>query len=84
MLKWVLERFIFEVWPFCKAKRVRCLCDHLKSIVHATEFNDVAEQQQRVEEECELIRNTAGIFERVRQSIMRRTARCVEAQKQNF
>jgi hypothetical protein len=43
--------------------------------VYAMAVNDVAELQQRVNDGCELIHNTAGIFERVRHSLMRRAAR---------
>jgi hypothetical protein len=57
---------------------------HLKSIVYAAAFNDVAELQQRVEGGCELIRKTPGIFESVRQTLMRSAARSVEAQGQHF
>jgi hypothetical protein len=38
------------------------LCYLLKIIVSATVINEVAEQKQRVEEVCELIRNAHVIF----------------------
>jgi hypothetical protein len=52
--------------------------------VYAAAVDDVAELQHRVEEGCELIPNTPGIFERVRQSLIRRTARCVQTVGQHF
>jgi hypothetical protein len=36
---------------------------YIKSTVYATAVNDTTELQQRAEEGCELIRNTAGTFE---------------------
>jgi hypothetical protein len=51
--------------------------------VYATAVNAVAEQQQRVKNGCELIRNTPGIFERVRQSLIKSAVRCVEARGQH-
>jgi hypothetical protein len=52
--------------------------------VYATAVSDAAELQQRAKDGCELIRNTPGVLERVRQSLMRRAARCVEVQGQHF
>ena len=46
------------------------LWDHLKSTVHASVVNDVAELQQRVEDRRVLIYNTTGIRERERCSLM--------------
>jgi hypothetical protein len=39
------------------------LWGRLKIIVYATAVNDVAELQQRVQDQCELIRYTPEIFE---------------------
>jgi hypothetical protein len=47
-------------------------------------LNDFAALQQRAEDGCELIRNTSGVFEHARQCLMRRAARCGEAQGQHF
>lgn len=46
--------------------------------------NDEAELQHRIEDGCKLIRNKLGILERVRQSLVRRAARSMEAQGQHF
>jgi hypothetical protein len=56
---------------------------HLTNTVSATEVNEVSELQQRVEDGWKLIRNTPGIFERVRQSLMKHAVRAVEAQRQH-
>jgi hypothetical protein len=56
------------------------LWGHLKSIVHAMAVNDVVELEQRIEDGCELIFNTAGIFEHMWQSLMRCATHCMEAQ----
>jgi hypothetical protein len=45
--------------------------------------NDEAELQHRIEDGCKLIRNKLGILERVRQSLVRRAARSMEAQGQH-
>jgi oligoribonuclease (3'-5' exoribonuclease) len=47
-------------------------------------INDAAKLQQRVEDACKSIHNTYGIFERVRQTTMRRAARCMETQEKEF
>jgi hypothetical protein len=56
----------------------------LKVLCYARAVNDAAELQQRAEGRCELIGNTTVIFERVRQPLMRRAVRCVEAQGQHY
>jgi hypothetical protein len=57
-----------------------CLCDHVKSIVYATAVNNIEELKQEVQYGWELIRNTAGIFERVQHSLVKSTACSMEAQ----
>jgi hypothetical protein len=56
-----LRRFVFELWP-TKSSDLNpldfYLWGDLKSTVYATVVNDVAELQRRVEDGCELIRNT--------------------------
>jgi hypothetical protein len=68
---------VFELWP-ARSPDLNpldsYLCCHLKSIVYTTAVNGVTQLQQRVEDGCELIRNTPVISERVRQSLMRRAA----------
>jgi len=54
------------------------LWGYLKSIVCATAADYVEEAQQRVAYTCELVLNTPGIFERLRQSSMRCVACCEE------
>jgi hypothetical protein len=57
------------------------LWGHLKSAVYDTAVNDIAELQHRVDDGRKLtVLNKPGIFERVQQSFMIRTERCVGAQ----
>jgi hypothetical protein len=49
------------------------------TLVYATPVNDIVTLRQRVEGGCRTIRNTPGIFERVRQCMARRAQCCVEA-----
>lgn len=49
---------------------------HLKSIVYSTPIEDADDLRQRVVDGCQQIRNIPGIFERVRQSMIRRAQMC--------
>jgi hypothetical protein len=60
------------------------LQDHLESAVAAAAANDVSGLLQWEKFGCELIRNTIGIFERVRESVMRRAASYLETKRQHF
>lgn len=51
---------------------------HLKSLVYKTPIQNVEDLRNRIQESCAIIRNTLGIFERVRQSMLRRTNACIE------
>lgn len=53
------------------------LWGYLKTLVYATPINTVQELRERIINSCEVIRNTPGIFERVRQSMVRRMEACV-------
>ena len=60
------------------------LWGHLKSRVYATQSNTRQELWQRVQEACREVRNTPGIFERVRQSLLRRAQACINEGGRNF
>jgi len=50
-----------------------------KSTLYSTKVCDVQGLQQRIQKGSEIIRTTAVIFQRVRQSLFRRTRSCLEA-----
>ncbi|KOC63749.1 hypothetical protein WH47_02288, partial [Habropoda laboriosa] len=52
---------------------------HLKSVVYKMSVDNVEALRQRVDQSCRQIRVTPGLFERVRQSMMRRIHVCIEA-----
>lgn len=55
------------------------LWGHLKSVVYAAGLPTTAgDLTNRIENACATIRNTPGIFARVRQSMERRTAACID------
>lgn len=57
---------------------------HLKSMVYSTPVQDIEDLRQRVENGCQIIRNTPGIFERVRQSMTRRAQQCIAVHGGHF
>ena len=57
---------------------------HLKTLVYSTPVNDVESLRQRIVNGCETIQNTPGIFQRVRQSMLRRAEACVESHGGHF
>lgn len=54
------------------------LWGHLKSLVYKTPVQNVEDLKNRIQESCDTIRNTPGIFERVRGSMIRRLNSCIE------
>lgn len=52
------------------------LWGHLKTLVYATPINDVQTLQERVVHACQHIREQAGVFQRVRDSLRRRAEAC--------
>lgn len=60
------------------------LWGHLKSVVYATPVPDVAELRERIINGCIQIRGMPGIFERVRQSMLRRVRSCIEMEGGHF
>lgn len=60
------------------------LWGHLKSLVYTTPVENVDNLRNRIIEACDTIRNTPGIFERVRQCIGRRNESCILAQGGHF
>lgn len=55
------------------------LWGHLKSLVYHTPVENEQDLRQRIINGCNQIRNTPGIFERVRNSIHRRLEGCIIA-----
>lgn len=51
---------------------------HLKSLVYKTAVINEEELRQRIRDSCDQIRHTPGIFQRVRQSMLRRVNSCIE------
>lgn len=60
------------------------LLDYLKSTAYVVAVNEECELQQTREDERRLIRNTHGNCEHTQQGVMRRAARCVEAQGTHY
>ncbi|KYN29267.1 hypothetical protein ALC57_01390, partial [Trachymyrmex cornetzi] len=60
------------------------LWGHLKSLVYTTPIENENDLRNRIVASCEAIRNTPGIFERVRQSLRRRLDGCIMAQGGHF
>lgn len=57
---------------------------HLKSMVYSMPINDVETLRLRILQSCNTIRNNPGIFERVRQSMMRRVRSCIASNGGHF
>ena len=53
------------------------LWEHLKSLVYTTPIENLHDLRNRIVASRETIRNTPGIFERVRQSMGRRAEACI-------
>lgn len=60
------------------------LWGYLKSLVYTTPIENLEDLQNRILRGCDIIRNTPGIFERVRQSMRRRTDGCLMAGGAHF
>ncbi|KAJ4431746.1 hypothetical protein ANN_20350 [Periplaneta americana] len=60
------------------------LWGHLKQLVYGADIPDQETLHRRVMEACETIRHHPGVFERVRQSIIRRVHACLEARGGHF
>lgn len=60
------------------------LWGHLKTLVYHTPIMTLEELRNRIIDGCETIRNTPGIFERVRNSMRRRAEACIEARGGHF
>ncbi|EZA56517.1 hypothetical protein X777_03552 [Ooceraea biroi] len=57
---------------------------YLKTLVYSTPVPDVAPLRQRIVNGCDIIHNTPGIFQRVRQSMRRRAQACLESNEGHF
>lgn len=57
---------------------------YLKNLVYVTPVETVEQLQQRIFDSCRVIQNTPGIFERVRQNMVRRCNACIDAGGRNF
>lgn len=60
------------------------LWGHLKQLVYTTPIENVEELRNRIIASCRTIRQTPGIFERVRQSMRRRIEACIEVEGRHF
>lgn len=60
------------------------LWGHLKSLVYKTPINTVEDLRERIVASCEIIRNTPGIFARVRNSMRRRADACLLSEGGHF
>lgn len=60
------------------------LWGHLKALVYKTPVNTEEELTQRIRNSCDQIRHTPGIFQRVRQSMLRRANVCIEVEGGHF
>ena len=60
------------------------LWGHLKQLVYAADIPNVETLHQRVIAACESIRHRLEVFERVRQSMIRRVHACVAANGRHF
>jgi hypothetical protein len=54
------------------------LWGHLKTVVYATPMNDAENLCERVQNACQVIRDDNMVFERIRQSCVRRAQACVQ------
>lgn len=54
------------------------LWGHLKTLVYGTPVETLEQLRNRIIDGCETIRNTPGIFDRVRRSMRRRAEACIE------
>lgn len=60
------------------------LWGHLKTLVYKTPVLDVNDLRNRIIDNCNVIRNTPGIFERVRQSMTNRLQSCILSEGGHF
>lgn len=60
------------------------LWGHLKSLVYRNPIDNVEELRNRIITSCDIIRQTPGIFERVRQSMRRRLDACIDVGGAHF
>lgn len=51
---------------------------HLKTMVYSRPVNNIQELRERIENACQIVRETPGIFERVRRSFLRRCEICMQ------
>lgn len=60
------------------------LWGHLKTLVYKTPINTLEDLRERIVASCETIRNTPGIFERVRNSMRRWAEACLLSEGGHF
>lgn len=60
------------------------LWGYLKTLVYSVPIENEAQLQERIISQCEVIRNTPGIFERVRSSMRNRFAGCIDMNGGHF
>lgn len=76
-----------QPWP-PRSPDLNCLdfflWGHLKTLVYSTPIHTVEELKIRITDSCETIRNTPGIFYRVRESMRKRVEACILAEGGHF
>ena len=60
------------------------LWGHIKALVYKTPIQSEEDLRNRIINSCDIIKNTPGIFRRVRNSMMRRLDGCIEAEGGHF
>lgn len=61
-----------------------CIWGFLKSLVYSNPVENVEDLRNRITAGCETIRNTVGIFQRIRQSMRRRVDSCITCEGGHF
>lgn len=61
-----------------------CLWGYLKSLVYTTPITNIIELRNRIVASCNDIRNTPGIFNRIRRSMRQRVDSCILARGGHF
>ncbi|KAM0730400.1 hypothetical protein ACS0PU_002729 [Formica fusca] len=72
------RKITFKSVPWPDINPLDYLWGHLKTLVYAVEITNEEKLHQRIVDACKTIRNRHGIFERVRQSVIRRVHACIE------
>jgi hypothetical protein len=61
-----------------------CIWGYLKSLIYSRPVEDINDLRNRIVAGCETIKNSPGIFERIRNSMRTRVDACIEAEGNHF